>query len=324
MISSSKAPEPINNGDLPHKDEQASSPLNTDTKINRRAFFNSLASRSADLGMAGVAASSAVVSVGCGAVLYVLFSSEEEKTPVATLRQRNASTSYFSVKHPNGATIDVIGLFHDEQYYAQCKDILTQRVTPADIVLFEQGDFFERNFRKPAEAMGKVAAPVEGILTNRKAGIIMTTALMAGAVKIFHHLWRTVYYIKTALSPNRTRHIDPEHKVERRQVLKDSLKMGAYIYVGVGGGLVRRAWNHRFNLADISPVSDARSMKMWANALHWAEKNPGARIAVVVGDAHARQIRFYTSTPEGRIAFAVKNPIYNVVYLNCLDFTTTT
>jgi hypothetical protein len=62
-------------------------------------------------------------------------------------------------------------------------------------------------------------------------------------------------------------------------------------------------------------------MKMWANALTWAEKNPEARIAVVVGDGHARAIRYYTSTADGRVAFALKNPIYNVVFLNCLDFT---
>ncbi len=326
MISSSRDSEHRSDGDLPHQDAPTPSPLNTGTNMNRRAFFKSLAGRSADIGMTAVAGSCGYISVDCISSLASIatFDQDMKKEPVTSLIQDNASTSYFTVRHPNGAAIDVIGLKHTEEHYAQCKDILTARVSPADIVLFEQGGFFERNFRDPARARGKVSAPVEGMFTNVKASLFMGTALWLCAFKLSDGVKRGIYFLATALRPDNSRRLDPEHKVKRRAALKDLLTMNAYLYVGLGGGqtLADRTQNQHYMLADVSHLKDGRSMKMWANAITWAEKNPGARIAVVVGDGHARQIRFYTSTPAGRIAFAIKNPIYNVVYLNCLDSTT--
>jgi len=326
MISSTTGSTPRSSENPPQGDETAPAPLNTHTNMNRRAFFRSLAGRSADLGMAGVAASCGFVSVDCATTLGSIFTFKNDmrKEPVTKLAQENSRTSYFTVKHPNGAIIDIVGLLHTEQHYALYKDILTQRVTPADIVLCEQGDFFAKNFRDPAEARGKISAPVEGIFTNLKGGVCLNLALWVCAFKVFDHLKRGIYFLTTALRRDNSRRLAPEHTVKRREACKDALKMGAYLYVGLGGGqsLADSTQNQHFILADISPLKDGRSMKMWANALTWAEKNPGARIAVVVGDGHARMIRYYTSTPDGRIAFAIKNPMYDVAYLNCLDFTT--
>ena len=326
MISSPRDSTPRSSGDVPQGDETAPAPLNTTTNMNRRAFFRSLAGRSADIGMAGIAASCGFVSVECATTLgsILIVKDDMKKEPVTKLAQENSTNSYFTVKHPNGAIIDVIGLKHTEEHYALCKDTLTQRVAPADIVLWEQGDFFKRNFRDPAEARGKISAPVEGIFTNLKGAACLSLALWSCAFKVFDHLKRGIYFLTTALRSDNSRRLDPEHTVKRRKACKDALKMGAYLYVGIGGGqsLADRTQNQHFMLADISPLKDGRSMKMWANALTWAERNPGSRIAVVVGDGHARMIRFYTSTAEGRMAFAIKNPIYNVAHLNCLDFTT--
>ena len=325
MISGSRHDASLSNGQFLQNDEKTPSPLNTATNMNRRGLFTSLARRSSDLGMAGIAASCGLISVNCLTTLGSIPTLEDDlkKEPAAKLVQENSRKSYFTVTHPNGATIDVIGLNHTEEHYALCKDTLTERVMPADIVLFEQGDFFQKNFRQPAEARGKITAPVEGIFTNLKGVASMSIGLWVCALKVFDQVKPGIYFLATALRRDNSRRLEPEHAVKRRQLLKDVLKMGTYLYVGVGGGqrLADHTQNQRYILADISPLSDGRSMKMWANALTWAEKNPGARIAVVVGDAHARAIRFYTSTPGGRIAFAVKNPIYNVAYLNCLDFT---
>ena len=325
MVSGSRHDASRGNRDVLQNDEKSPSPLNTGTNMKKRAFLNALGSRSLDLGMAGVAASCGLIGVDCITTLgsFSPLQANLKNETAADLIQDNSGKSYFTVRHPNGATIDVIGLNHTEEHYALCKDTLTQRVTPANIVLFERGDFFQKNFRFPAEARGQITAPAEGIFTNLKGVASMSLALWEGALKAFDQVKPGIYFLATALRRDNSRRLEPEHAVKRRHVLKDLLKMCTYLYVGVGGGqrLADYTQNQHLILADISPLSDARSMKMWANALTWADKNPRARIAVVVGDAHARAIRFYTSTSGGRIAFAIKNPIYNVAYLNCLDFT---
>jgi hypothetical protein len=234
----------------------------------------------------------------------------------------NARTTDFSIKHPNGAVIRVLGLYHTEPHYSLCRHILDPKVSKADIVLHEQGPFFERNFREPARAAGKISGAVEGWFTNEKGGIALCLALVGCAFKGIGQLRRGVYFLLTALRPDNTERWDPEHGVKRRALFKDTLKIGAYLYLGFGlAPIARKTNNQHLILADVSPIIDGRSVKMFANALTWADKNPGKQIAVIVGDAHAVAMKYYASTPEGKVAFAIKNPLYDVVFLNCLDFT---
>jgi len=327
MISSPKnQDEGVNAASYPLSAHEGHVPsLNTDTNMNRRAFFNSLVGRVCDFGAAGVATSCVVVGVDCANSLETILSSRPlcEKLSQESVRKDNAQTSDFIVRHPNGAVINVIGLYHTEVHYALSKDTLTEKVAPADIVLYEQGDFFEKHFGKPAQQAGKVSGPVEGVFTHMKAGLLLSVALWNGLFDGLSKIKRGLYFFLSAFHPNSSRRLVPGHTEKRREVFKDALKMFAYLYVSIGGGqkLAESVGNQHLLIADVSPLTDGRSMKMFANALAWAEKNPGKRIAVVVGDAHAQAMNFYASTPDGRVAFAVKNPAYNVLFLNCLDFT---
>jgi histidinol dehydrogenase len=62
--------------------------------------------------MAGVAASCGFMSVDCATTLGSIFTLEDDmrKEPVTKLAQENSTNSYFTVKHPNGAIIDVTSL----------------------------------------------------------------------------------------------------------------------------------------------------------------------------------------------------------------------
>jgi hypothetical protein len=298
--------------------------LNASTNINRRSFFRSLAGRASDIGSAGVASASVFVGVACANSLRSIILKEPgSETSVAELMKNNAQTTDFSIKHPNGAVIRVLGLYHTEPHYSLCRHILDPKVSQADIVLHEQGPFFERNFREPARAVGKISAPVEGIFTVLKGAIAASITLWVCAFKGIGQLKRGVHFLLTALRPDNQKRWDPEHRVKRRALFKDTLKIGTYLCLGVG--LAERIAdvtnNQHLILADVSPLTDGRSMKMFANALTWADKNPGKQIAVIVGDAHAHAMKYYASTPDGKVAFAIKNPLYDVVFLNCLDFT---
>ncbi len=294
--------------------------------VNRRAFLESVTGRVEDVGTAILAMWCAKLGGGCALSLWSCLIRDDglEEQDKELLVEQNSRTTSFTVERPNAARIRVVGLLHTEPHYALAKGEIAKRMESADVVLYEQGGFFERHFRDPALKNGLVSAPIEGKVTNVKGALGMFSALWACVYKGTIQFGRMLYFSRAALRDPDADPLLPGHRMRRRAVLTDALKMVAFLWGGAGGGQVLADATQAPNLmiADVSPLTDGRSMKMWSNALLWAERHPGKQIAVVVGDAHARAMRFYESTEVGRAAFAVKSPLYELLHLNALDWST--
>lgn len=296
--------------------------LNSSCRIDRREFFNSLGSRVLDVGTAGGTALSLLPMVGATTLITGIGLQDEvtRSIPPRDIDTINSRAVDFVISFTNGGSIRVLGVYHANNFHERAKAQLEPKVKAADIVLYELGDWFERNFGEPARAAGQKAGSIEGHFTQGKGALTLIGATSYLVVKSWAQLKNCFSFAKSALIGRSLDESSPS--LSRRAALANTAKMYAAVYVGAPTAQLaaENLGNQSLLAFDVSPLSDGRSIKMLQNALVCAEKNPGKKIVVVVGDFHAKAMKFYTQSEAHQKLFSVKREIYNVVHLNAVDF----
>lgn len=294
------------------------SDLNSPCGMNRRSFLYSLRGRALDAATAGVAAlplapvaASTVAVLGIGMQDAISDALPEQGIDLIT---KNLVDVTVPLEH--GGSINVLGLFHTTSCYERAKAHLEPKIAEADIVLYELGKWFDSTIGDPARFRGQMAGSIEGDFTQGKGALVLIAATSYLVMKGYEQLKGGFHYAARAIL-GKTREALP-----RRTVLANTAKMFGVMYAGLPVAAVAAdvSGNESLRAFDVAPLSDGRSVKMLDNAFVCAEKHPGKRIAVVVGNAHATAMRFYLRNSNTMELFEAKRSIYKGLQLNAIDF----
>lgn len=295
-----------------------SADLNSSCGVSRRDFLTSLRGRALDTATAGVAALPLLPAAGTGMLLLGIGaqSTVVDALPTHALDEITQRNVDFTIPHANGGTIRVLGLHHATTAYERMKGSLDPKIATADIVLHELGEWFDTNIGAPARARHQKVGTIEGTFTQGKGALFFIGGVTYLAIKGYEQLKNAFLYATRAV-------IRTDREIaSRRTVLANTAKMFGAICVSAPTlKIAADITGHPSLMAfDVSPLSDGRTIKMLDNAFVCAERYPGKRIAVVVGNAHAEAMKFYMEDPTNTKLFAAKSSIYKVLQLNAVDF----
>lgn len=294
------------------------SDLNSQCRINRRSFFESLRDRALDAATAGVAAVSLSPAVGSASLALGIGTQDAivNKTSDHQVDQLNRGSEDFIIQLARGGSINVLGLFHTSRNYERARAILEPKIARADIVLHERGEWFDTTIGDPARSRGQKVGVIEGSFTQGKGALVFIASTAYLVMKGYEQLLSGFHYATRAILGK------SRDTVPRRTVLSNTAKMGGALIVGLPVASIAADISGHDSLRafDISPLADGRTVKMLDNAFLCAEKHPGTRIAVVIGNGHASGMRFYMESPTNRKIFEAKRTVYKGLQLNAVDF----
>jgi hypothetical protein len=286
--------------------------------MSRRKFFDSLRNRALDAATASVAAlplapaaGSALILLGIGAQDSVV-----NALPPGGIDQLNQTNLDLTIPLDRGGSIRILGLHHTTSCYERAKGELEPKIASADIVLYELGQWFDTTIGDPARARGQKVATVEGTFTQGKGALALIGSVAYVAIKSCDQVKSGFHYATRALLGKSS------ETLPRRTVVANTAKMSAAVCVGTPVIPIAAEVSENKSLLawDISPLTDGRTVKMLDNAFACAEKHPGKNIAVVVGNGHAKGMKFYLEDPVNMRIFSAKRALYKAAHLNAVDF----
>ena len=208
-----------------------------------------------------------------------------------------------------------LGVQHLVAFFNQRKDHLSKRISEADIVLVESlgtgkkedGKFFDL-FREECLRLKKriIGIDMSGDVTNpRYIGLLAMNILSLSAG----------FRLKTDLQKSK---VGATINKTRRAVLRligwtgatfgASTPAAAFAEIGVLSSSI-----------DMGYTNDARTVFMLDDLLRAQRENPGAKILIMTGDAHAQGIQHYLSSADKFALFEKKLAIYSKSYGKIFD-----